>query len=216
MSNFFLKPLYKNIQLKTAQTIFADNRAHHIGKLSLGSDECSNDFKLINTYKNFSLPVTILNKSFEISRKCEEFQSISHIYSKMDVLVSFFNLSSMDYDERYDFVKQMQKQAPKALFIEYENPERNITCPVFYGLIAGEYVTSFTHKMYTKWKQLKNKEQLHLQDSSDNTNNLKNYLKNGALEGFIHDIPNKTGQTPTIIKREHLYAGGIGLLYCEW
>ena len=199
--NVFLKPFHKNLQLQIAQTIFADNRAHHIGKLNFDNEVSSMDFGLINTCKNFSLPVSILNQDFKVLRRSEEFQSVSQLYSEIDVLISCFNLSTLAYEERYDFIKEMQKQAPKALFIEYENPERNAAYPMFYSFIAGEYLPMSKKNAKTPDNHIKH---------------LKEYLKEGALEGFIYDIPKQTGINPKKIKRDHLYVGAIGLYYCEW
>ncbi len=217
MSNVFLRPFYKNLQMEIAQTIFADNRVHHVGKLSFCNEICSMDLGLIETCKNFSLPVSILNQCFEVSKYCDELQAISSVYSDMDVLISFFNLSSMNYKERYNLVRQMQANAPKALFIEYENPERNIAYPMYYTFILGEYLTYYGQKMYAtlenKWT---NKTPVHAQNSPCQHEYINSYLSGGGLEGFIYDIPSQTGKTPKEIKRSHLYMGGIGLYYCEW
>jgi len=217
MNNIILRPFYKGLQLQAAQTIFADSHVHHIGKLNFDNKIGSMDLGLINTFKIFSLPVTILNQDFGVSELYEKFQPISQVNAKIDLILSLCNLSSMSYDERFTLIKQMQQNAPKALFIEYENPERNLAYPMFYSLIAGKYLSFFKEKIGNALqKTLGNNQDLYTQNTNNKIKYFKEYFTNGALEGFIYDIPSQTGINPKMIARKNLYMGGIGLFYCEW
>lgn len=216
MNNLFLRPFYKNLQLQIAQTIFADNRVYHIGYLSLTDTTCSMGLGLISMCKNFSLPVSVFNQNIEVSQHCKESQSNVQTYSKPDILISFLNLSSMNHEERYKLIRKMQEHAPKALFVDFENPERNIAYPMYYSLIWGEYISFYGQKSYEALSKRFKKGDKYIQKKNAPIEHLKGYLDNGALEGFIYDIPNQTGVKPKIIKQKHLYVGGIGLFYCEW
>lgn len=217
MLNIFLRPFYQDLQLKIGQTIFADNRVRHMGKLNFAPKECTFDLGLINTCKNFSLAVTIFDQDFNVIRLCDNFQSFSQTNTKVDGLICFLNLSHISYEERYNLVKQMQKHAPKALFIDYENSERNIAYPMYYSLILGEYISLYVQKIRAQInKKIKRDQEKNTQKADKQIEYFNQYIKNGALEGFIYDIPAQTGIIPKIIKQKHLYFGGIGLFYCEW
>lgn len=214
--NPFLLPFNKKLHLEIAQTIFADNRVYHIGKLNCHNEVATQDLELIEICKNFSLPVTILNQCFEISKDCEEMKDISRIYTNMDALISFLNLSHMSMDERIKFIKQMQIHAPKALFIDYELPERNISYPMYYTFMLGERIDYLKLVTYTYFNRKKEADKSQIVHSTKHGANFKNYLNHGALEGLIYELPNILGKTPRCIKRSHLCFGGIGLFYCEW
>lgn len=212
--NVFLKPFQKKLQLEIAQTIFADNRVHHIGKLNCHNEVTPQDLGLIEVFKNFSLPVTILNQCFEISKNCEE--SLAKIYTDMDALLSFCNLSKMSMDERIKYIKQMQVHAPKALFIDYELPERNINYPMYYTFLLGEHLNLWKQCVSSKIMKKKVKNTSQLASPSKQATYFKEYLQHGALEAFIYDLPTILENSPKLLKRSHLCGGGLGLFYCEW
>lgn len=214
--NPVLLPFFKNLPLEIAQTIFADNRVYHIGKLNCHNDITQQDLSLIEVFKNFSLPVSILNQCFEISKACEEESAIGKLYTDMDALISILNLSHMSVEERITYVRQMQVHAPKALFIDYELPERNLYYPMYFALMLGERFDLLRQSVAVKLKRRPDEHKSQLASPKKQKENFKNYINHGALEAFIYDLPQILGKTPKCIKRSHLCMGGLGLFYCEW
>lgn len=214
--NPVLLPFFKNLPLEIAQTIFADNRVYHIGKLNCHNAITQQDLSLIEVCKNFSLPVTILNQCFEISKACEEESAIGKLHTDMDALISILNLSHMSVEERITYVKQMQVHAPKALFIDYELPERNLNYPMYFSLMLGEHFDLLRQDIALKLKRVQNEQKSQLATPKKQRENFKNYMLQGALEAFIFDLPHLLGKTPKCLKRSHLCMGGLGLFYCEW
>lgn len=206
MRNIVLRPFYKDLYFKVAQYIFSENRIHAIAAIENvyknegGRETC--DFAKV--CKNFSLPATILDKNFHILSQGETVPCFSLNYKEYDAVVSLFNLHSMDREEQMRFIRQMKQSAPKAIFLEYEIPERNMAYLGYFPVILGEYVTSLYEKKMNGKKNA----------SFANT---RKYMENGALEGILHSLPQILPNTsPTVLMRQNLGIGGIGMACVEW
>lgn len=206
MRNIVLRPFYKDLYFRVAQYIFSENRIHAVAavenvyKNEEGREAC--DFAKV--CKNFSLPVTVLDRQFQILSQGETVPCFSLNYKEYDAAVSLFNLHSMDREEQILFIRQMKQSAPKAIFLEYENPERNMAYLGYLPVILGEYATVLYEKRVNGKKNA----------SFAKT---KKYLENGALEGILHDLPQILPNTsPTVVMRKNLGIGGIGMACVEW
>lgn len=206
MKNFVLSLSYKQLYFKLAQFIFSDNRIHSIAAIEniIKEDNSNKACDFAKICKNFSLPVTMLDKNFQILNQGENVTCFSQNLKEYDLVVSLFNLHNYNEEERIKFIREMKQIAKKALFLEYENPERNIAYLGYLPILLGQY-TTFCYEKY----KLGKKETPFAQ--------MKNYFSQGALEGVLFDLPKiLPHNTINILDRKNLGIGGIGLAYIEW
>lgn len=207
MRNIALSFSYKQLYFKLAQFIFSDNRIHSIAaieNLKKEDDEKSNICDFAKICKNFSLPVTMLDRDFQILSQGESISCFSQNLKEYDLVVSLFNLHNYSEEQRIKFIREMKQIAKKALFLEYENPERNLAYLGYLPILFGQYATFY----YEKYK-LGKKETPFAQ--------MKNYFSKGALEGVLYDLPTiLPNNTITLLERKNLGLGGIGFAYVEW
>ncbi len=123
---------------------------------------------------------------------------------KYEVFLSYFTLSNLLPDEKSEFLNNIQKIAPKTIFVDYEIAERNYSYPSYYGFTLSQYASIYYDNLYDKKRR------------QDNSKMFTNYLERGAIEGFFFDLEKEEGIAPKIIHRRTLGCGGIGLCYCEW
>lgn len=122
---------------------------------------------------------------------------------KFDVVLSFFNLHAMSKEEQIQFIQKMHELAPKTLFLEYENPERNLAYLSYFSFILSQYAVCFFDKLLTA-----NKNSLHF---------MHEYLKNGAVEGVLYALPQiLQSKSITMLERRHFGLGAVGMAYLEW
>lgn len=205
MQNFILNPFLQKIYFKIAQFAFSENRIHHIVAIEniakSKAKETSCGFAL--ACKNFSLPATVVDKDFQVITQGENVPCFSLNMTDYDLAVSLFNLHDKSREEQIVFLKHMKQSAKKAVFLEYENPERNMAYLGYVPILFGLYSTAF-------WGRFTNKK--------DNSfTHIKKYLAGGALEGILHDLPLIfPNHTVKILKRQNWGIGGIGFAYVEW
>ena len=98
----------------------------------------------------------------------------------------------------------MKQIAKKVLFLEYENPERNIAYLGYLPILLGQYATFY----YEKYK---------LGKKETPFAHMKDYFSKGALEGVLYDLPKIfPHNTIKLLERKNLGIGGIGFAYIEW
>lgn len=120
-----------------------------------------------------------------------------------DVVLSFFNLHAMAKEEQMQFIQKMHELAPKALFLEYENPERNLAYLGYFSFILSQYAVCFLETLFAA-----NKNSLPC---------MQKYLKNGAVEGIVYALPQiLQGKSITMLERRHFGFGAVGMAYLEW
>lgn len=153
--------------------------------------------------KRYSLPFVIFNKEFQIiTQENSENDCLGNCHA-FDIVLSLFNLHSFSKEEQSNFIKKMQQLAPQAIFLEYENPERNLAYLGYFSFILSQYCLYFFEKMFTHKKN----SLVHFQE----------YLQHGALEGILYEMPKFLPKcTLKIIERKHFGLGGIGMAYMEW
>ncbi len=151
-----------------------------------------------------------LYKQHSLTIKCIEENSLSKNEDTMsyDVVLCLFKLSHKDKEGQKRIVLQMQNLAPKAIFVDYELVERNMGYPLYFTLIFIEYLKLLL-KVSSSSNSLKNK-------YKNKRIVFQEYLKNGALEGFIYDLHIELKSPPTKIIRKSLAVGGLGLFFCKW
>lgn len=206
MRNITVQPFYKELYFKVAQFIFSDNRIHSIVAIeNTYKDENSEDAcDFAKACKNFSLPATILDKNFQILSQGETVPCFSLSNNDYDVVVSLFNLHALNDDEQICFIKQMRQAAPKAIFLEYENPERNMAYLGFLPVVAGQFLT-YIYEAAVNGKK------------GQAFANMKKYLANGGLEGILYELPKILPDgNIAVLNRKNLGFGGIGMAYVEW
>lgn len=206
MRNILLQPFYKELYFKVAQFIFSENKIHSIVAIenTYKEEENQDACDFAKACKNFSLPATILDKEFQILSQGETVPCFSLNNNDYDVVVSLFNLHTLNTDDQIHFIKQMRQTAPKAIFLEYENPERNMAYLGFLPIISGQYLT-YLYESAVNGK----KGQVFA--------NMKKYLAGGALEGILYELPQILPHgNITVLNRKNLGIGGIGMAYVEW
>ncbi len=133
----------------------------------------------------------------------KNFKSLRRV-NEYDVVVSLFNLHTQNREEQVHFIRQMRQSASKAIFLEYENPERNIAYLGYLPVILGQYISLY----YENRKKSVQNSQLQ---------NMKSYLKRGALEGILYELPTILPESSiTVLQRKSFGIGGIGMAYLEW
>lgn len=205
MQNFVLTPFLQKIYFKIAQFVYSQNRIYNIAAIEniakSEADETSFGFAL--ACKNFSLPAAILDKDFQIIPQGENAPCFALNPTDYDLAVSLFNLHDKSREEQIIFLEQMRQTAKKAVFVEYENPERNIAYLGYLPILFGLYCTAF----FNSFKKKKNNSSAHI----------KKYLASGALEGILHELPLIfPNHTVKVLKRQNWGIGGIGFAYVEW
>ncbi len=170
-----------------------------IKRLALISCDQSQMIRLEKMYKQHSLTI-----------ECIEENSLSKNEDTMsyDAVLCLFKLSHKDKEGQKKIVLQIQKLAPKAIFIDYELVERNMGYPLYFTLISVEYLKLLL-KVSSSSSSLKNKDK-------NKRIAFKEYLRNGALEGFIYNLHRELKCPPTKIIRKSLAVGGLGLFFCKW
>ncbi len=206
MRNFVLHSFFYKLYFKIAQTIYSDHRINSVVAIEniLKSDENDNICDFAVACKNFSLPTTILDKEFQIVTQGETVPCFSLTVNEYDIVVSLFNLHTQNREEQIHFIRQMRQSASKAIFLEYENPERNIAYLGYLPVILGQYISLY----YENRKKSVQNSQLE---------NMKSYLKRGALEGILYELPAILPESSiTVLQRKSFGIGGIGMAYLEW
>ena len=155
MRNVILQPFYRELYFKVAQFIFSDNRIHSIAAIEniLKEEENADACDFAKACKNFSLPATIVDKEFQILSQGETVSCFSLNTNDYDVVVSLFNLHTLTKEEQKRFIRQMRETAPKAIFLEYENPERNMAYLGFLPVAAGQYLTLAYDRLFNGKKE---------------------------------------------------------------
>lgn len=153
--------------------------------------------------KRYSLPFVIFNKEFQIITQEKSKNDCLGDCQAFDIVLSLFNLHSHSKEEQSNFIKKMQQLAPQAIFLEYENPERNLAYLGYFSFILSQYCVCFLEKMFTHKK--------------NSFVRFQEYLHNGALEGILYEMPKILPKNSlTILERKHFGLGGIGMAYMEW
>lgn len=120
-----------------------------------------------------------------------------------DIAISLFKLHTLSKNSQIQYIQKMREIAPKALFLEYENPERNLAYLGYFSFIISQYAVCHLEKLFTN----KRKSVQYFQE----------YLKNGAVEGIIYELPqNLPDSSIKILSRHHYGLGAIGMAYLEW
>lgn len=157
--------------------------------------------------KRHSLPFVIFNKEFQIITKQNmgnnNVPGCSRLENTFDVVLSLFNLHSFSKEGQINFIQKMQHLAPKAIFLDYENPERNLAYAGYWAFSGSQYITCLLEKIFSAQK--------------NSVSCFQEYCKNGALEGILHEMPMFSPERPVkILERKHYGFGGIGMAYLEW
>lgn len=169
-------------------------------------ENCHNNKKLqpvnfIRAGKKYSLPFVVFNNEFQIITK--NMANGCQSNDNFDVALSLFNLYSYSSEGQIKFIQKMQKLAPKAIFFDYENPERNLAYLGYFSFVLSQYAAFFLEKMFTAQKKSLFK--------------FHEYCKNGALEGILYQLPQILPEhSVTILERKHFGCGGIGMAYLTW
>lgn len=152
--------------------------------------------------QKYALPCVTFNQVLQVMTS--NFENTGYESSdKFDVVLSFFNLHTMSKEEQIQCIQKMHKLAPKALFLEYENPERNLAYLGYFPFMFTQYAVCFLDTLFTANKN----SLLYLQE----------YLNNGAVEGIIYALPQiLQGTSIRMLARRHLGLGAVGMAYLEW
>lgn len=153
--------------------------------------------------KKYSLPILTFNKEFQVLSFEQKENNFSVNSEPIDVILSLFNLHSLSQKEQMDFIQKMQTIAPRAIFLEYENPERNLAYAGYFSFIAWQYMLCFIKKIFF----------------STNTaySRFHAYLQNGAVEGVLYALPQILPEhSIKMLSRKHYGFGAIGMAYLEW
>ncbi len=158
--------------------------------------------KKVSAYKDF---ITLEKDAF-FSRNlfCQQFEKF-YMKEKYEVLVSYFTLSGLQEENRDEFLKNIQRIAPKTIFIDFQMPERNHAHFAYNGLTKSE-------KIKLCWETLgfsKDKREKIM-------TNYKKFLENGGIEGYLYNISENSEIKPKKIDRRYIKSGGLGIYYCEW
>lgn len=149
-----------------------------------------------------ALPCVTFNQKLQIVSSNFENNGFES-FDTFDIVLSLFNLHLLSKDEQIHYIRKMHKLAPKALFLEYENPERNLAYLGYFSFIFSQYITCFCNDLFSA-----NKNSLHC---------FHEYLKNGAVEGIIYELPQILPDTSIkILSRKHFGLGSIGMAWLEW
>lgn len=149
-----------------------------------------------------SLPCVTFNKELQIiTSNFKNADSAS--FDTFDVAVSLFNLHSIAKNEQIKFIQKMHELAPKALFLEFENPERNLAYLGYFSFIFSQYTVCLLEKLFANKKH-----SVHV---------FQEYLKNGAVEGILFELPQiLPDNSIKMLERWHFGLGSIGMAYLEW
>lgn len=165
----------------------------------------TNKIQIVNfemACQKFSLPCVTFDKELHVITS--NFENINlEGFDNFDVVLSLFNLHAISKEEQIQHIQKMHELAPKALFLEYENPERNLAYLGYFSFIFSQYFTCFLDKIFTENKN-------YLQ-------HFQNYLKNGAVEAVLYELPqNLQANSIKMLGRWHFGLGSIGMAYVEW
>lgn len=153
--------------------------------------------------KRHSLPFAVLNKEFQIVANINRENNCQPEYSAFDIVLSLFNLHSLSRDEQINFIQKMQKTAPRAILLDYENPERNLAYAGYWAFSGSQYMTCLLETIFSAQK--------------NSLSCFHNYSQNGALEGILYEMPDFLPEcSAKILERRHYGFGGIGMAYLEW
>lgn len=157
--------------------------------------------------KKHSLPFVIFNKEFQIiaqeNMKNNSVLDCNGFENTFDVVLSLFNLHSFSKEEQSNFIQKIRQLAPKAIFLDYENPERNLAYAGYWIFSGSQYLTCFLEKIFAAQKK--------------SLSCFYEYCKNGALEGILYEMPAFFPErSVNILARKHYGFGGIGMAYLEW
>ena len=162
--------------------------------------------------KKYSLPILTFNKEFQILS--DEQKLPSHIqlhytlpkdkrHGSIDVILSLFNLHSLSQNDQIDFIRKMQTIAPRAIFLEYENPERNLAYAGYFSFILWQYCLCIVEDLFLSPK--------------NSFSCFHAYLQNGAVEGVLYALPQiLPAHSIKMLSRKHFGFGAIGMAYLEW
>lgn len=153
--------------------------------------------------EKYSLPVLTLNKEFQIITEEQEKKSFFTNSEPVDIVISLFNLHLLSQKEQIDFIQKMQKIASRAVFLEYENPERNLAYAGYFSFIAWQYFLCIAEKLFCS--------------KNNSFSCFHEYLKSGAVEGILYALPQiLPNHSVKILSRRHFGLGAIGMAYLEW
>lgn len=164
-----------------------------------------NKIQIVNIEKacqKYSLPCVTFNQELQIITS--NFETVDfNSPDNFDVVLSLFNFHALSKNEQIRYIKKMREIAPRALFFEYENPERNLAYSGYFPFILNQYIVCFLEKVLTGKK--------------NSVQFLQEYLKNGAVEGIIYELPQLLPDCSIkILERRHYGSGGVGMAYIEW
>lgn len=110
------------------------------------------------------------------------------------VTVNFLSLHARSQREQEDIFAQLRRLAPKALFLDWQLPERNIDIP-------AASLSSFLAKL---------SQRLGMNDRRNTR--VKDYYAQGALEGILY----RERQSCRVLERTAYLGGSLGLALVEW
>lgn len=204
MQNLFLQAYCVQLYETIAKFLYAEEKNCRLAVI----ENCHNTEKLqvvnfIRAGKKYSLPFVVFNKEFQIITKENMKNDCLADSNAFDVVLSLFNLHSLSKEAQINFIQKLQKSAPRAIFLDYENPERNLAYLGYFSFIFSQYLTCFLEKTFTAQK--------------NSLSIFQEYCKNGALEGVLYEIPAYLPDCSVkILERKHFGCGGIGMAYLEW
>jgi hypothetical protein len=153
--------------------------------------------------KKYSLPILTFNKEFQILSDEQKGKNFSVNSESIDVILSLFNLHSLSQNDQIDFIRKMQTIAPRAIFLEYENPERNLAYAGYFSFILWQYCLCIVEDLFLSPK--------------NSFSCFHAYLQNGAVEGVLYALPQiLPAHSIKMLSRKHFGFGAIGMAYLEW
>lgn len=204
MQNFLLQAYCIHLYDSIAKFLAAQKRHSRIAVI----ENCHNKKKLqpvnfIRAGKKYFLPFVVFNTEFQIIAKKNLENDCRIDNNTFDVVLSFFNLHSLSNERQIQFIQKIQRLAPKAIFLDYENPERNLAYLGYFSFVLSQYAACFLEKMFTSQK--------------NSLSFFHEYCKNGALEGILYQLPHILPEhSVKILDRRHLGCGAIGMAYLTW
>lgn len=203
MQNFLMQAYCIQLYDIIAKLLYSQKNFFQIAVI----ENCHNNEKLqavnfIKAGKKYSLPFVVFNNEFQVITK-NMVNGCQIDDNTFDVVLSLFSLHSFSNAGQIRFIQKMQKLAPKAIFLDYENPERNLAYLGYFSFVLSQYAACFCEKMFTAQKK--------------SLSNFQEYCKNGALEGILYQLPQILPEySVKILDRKHFGCGGIGMAYIEW
>lgn len=153
--------------------------------------------------KKYSLPILTYNNEFQLLSDEQKEKNFSANSEQIEVILSLFNLHSLTHNEQIDFIQKMQTIAPRALFLEYETPERNLAYAGYFSFILWQYCLCIVENLFLSPK--------------NSFSCFHAFLQNGAVEGVLYALPQiLPARSIKMLSRKHFGFGAIGMAYLEW